>query len=76
VALIAVAMVGGCSNVPVHRTLPAMNLGEPAFFPTIEAHAQAPIVSGNRLTILLNGEQIYPAVLEALGRARTTITYA
>jgi cardiolipin synthase A/B len=76
VALIAVAMVGGCSNVPVHRTLPAMNLGEPAFFPTIEAHAQAPIVSGNRLTILLNGEQIYPAVLEAIGRARTTITYA
>lgn len=75
-ALIAVAMVGGCSNVPVHRTLPAMNLGEPAFFPTIEAHAQAPIISGNRLTILLNGEQIYPAVLEAIGRARTTITYA
>ena len=76
VALIAVTMVGGCSNVPVHRTLPAMNLGEPAFFPTIEAHAQAPIVAGNRLTLLLNGEQIYPAILEAIRRARTTITYA
>ena len=40
-----------------------MNLGEPAFFPTMEAHAQAPIIGGNRLTLLLNGEQIYPAIL-------------
>ena len=53
-----------CSNVPVHRTLPALNLGEPSFFPTIEAHAQAPIVGGNRLKLLLNGEQIYPAILD------------
>jgi cardiolipin synthase len=68
--------VGACSNVPVHRTLPPMNLGEPAFFPTLEAHAQAPIVGGNRLTILLNGEQIYPAILRAIRGAQTTITYA
>jgi cardiolipin synthase len=65
-----------CSHVPVHRTLPPMNLGEPAFFPTIEAHAQAPIVGGNRLTLLLNGEQIYPAILDAIRKARRTITYA
>jgi cardiolipin synthase A/B len=74
--LLAVALLGACSNVPVHRTLPPMNLGEPAFFPTLEAHAQAPIVGGNRLTILLNGEQIYPAILRAISGAQTTITYA
>jgi cardiolipin synthase len=74
--LVAVLLAGACSNVPVHRTLPTMNLGEPAFFPTLEAHAQAPIVGGNRLTLLLNGEQIYPAVLRAIRQARTTITYA
>ncbi|HWC04141.1 MAG TPA: cardiolipin synthase [Methylomirabilota bacterium] len=75
--LLSVALAAGaCSNVPVHRTLPPMNLGEPAFYPTLEAHAQAPIVGGNRLTILLNGEQIYPAILEAIRGARTTITYA
>jgi cardiolipin synthase len=68
--------LGACSNVPVHRTLPPLNLGEPAFYPTLEAHAQAPIVPGNRLTILLNGEQIYPAMLKAIGAARSTITYA
>jgi cardiolipin synthase len=53
-----------------------MNLGEPSFFPTLEAHAQAPIVGGNRLKILLNGEQIYPAILGAIRKARSTITYA
>jgi cardiolipin synthase len=77
ILLLVVALAGGaCSNVPVHRTLPPMNLGEPAFFPTLEAHAQAPIVGGNRLTLLLNGEEIYPAILEAIRRAKTTITYA
>ncbi len=74
--LIAAVIAAACSNVPVHRTLPPMNLGEPAFFPTLEAHAQAPIVGGNRLTLLLNGEQIYPAILRAIRSARTTITYA
>jgi cardiolipin synthase len=77
VLLVLVAMAAGaCSTVPVHRTLPPMNLGEPSFFPTIEAHSQAPIVGGNRLTLLLNGEQIYPAILGAIRRARSTITYA
>jgi cardiolipin synthase len=56
--------------------LPPMNLGEPAFFKTIEAHAQAPIVGGNRLTLLLNGDQIYPAIMRAIQGARRTITYA
>lgn len=75
--LLAVAASGSaCSNVPTHRLLPPMNLGEPAFFPTLEAHAQAPIVGGNRLTLLLNGEQIYPAILAAIRRAQRTITYA
>src|SRR5262245_17363174 len=75
-ALAAAVMAGGCSNVPVHRTLPPLNLGEPAFFPTLEAHAQAPSVGGRRLTLRLSGEQIYPTILEAIRRARTTITYA
>jgi len=74
--VLAAVVAGGCSTVPVHRTLPPMNLGEPAFFSTLEAHAQAPIVGGNRLKILLNGEQIFPAILGAIRRARSTITYA
>jgi cardiolipin synthase len=75
-ALLGAMAAASCSNVPVHRTLPPMNLGEPSFFPTLEAHAQAPIVGGNRLKLLLNGEQIYPAILGAIRGATTTITYA
>jgi len=74
--LVAAMAASACSTVPVHRTLPPMNLGEPSFFPTLEAHAQAPIVGGNRLKLLLNGEQIYPAILGAIRQARSTITYA
>jgi cardiolipin synthase len=76
VLAVALALASACTHVPVHRTLPPMNLGEPAFFSTLEAHAQAPIVGGNRLTLLLNGEQIYPAILDAIRGARRTITYA
>lgn len=75
-ALLGALAASACSNVPVHRELPPLNLGEPSFFPTIEAHAQAPIVGGNRLKLLLNGEEIYPAVLGAIRGAKSTITYA
>src|SRR5262245_49302290 len=53
-----------------------MNLEEPAFLPTLAAHSQAPIVGGNRLTLLLNGDEIYPALLGAVRSAKSTITYA
>jgi cardiolipin synthase len=75
-ALLGALAASACSNVPVHRELPPLNLGEPSFFPTIEAHAQAPIVGGNRLKLLLNGEEIYPAVLGAIRGAKSTTTYA
>jgi cardiolipin synthase len=56
--------------------LPSLALGEPSFFPTLEAYASAPIVGGNRVEVLLNGEQIFPSMLEAIRGARETITYA
>jgi cardiolipin synthase A/B len=68
--------VGACVRVHPHVALPEMRLGEPSFFPTLEAYTTAPIVSGNAVEILLNGEEIFPAMLEAIGSARKTITYA
>ena len=53
-----------------------MALGEPSFFPTLEAYAQAPIVGGNRIDILLNGDQLFPAMLEAVRSAAKTVSYA
>ncbi|MBI2216985.1 MAG: cardiolipin synthase B [Candidatus Rokubacteria bacterium] len=68
--------VTGCARVHPHLALPAMALGEPSFFPTIEAYTAAPIVGGNTVEVLLNGEEIFPAVIDAVRAARRTITYA
>ena len=76
-ALVAVIVIGGgCATVNAPLSLPEMALGEPSFFPTLEAYASAPIVGGNTVDILLNGEQIFPAMLDAIEQARTSITYA
>ncbi len=75
--LLALLALGGCAaRVTPHLYLPTLLLGEPSFFPTIEAYTSAPIVGGNRVTVLLNGEEIFPAMIEAIEGARRTITYA
>ena len=55
---------------------PAVTLGEPAFFPTLEAHTDAPIVAGNRIDVLLNGDGTFPIMLRDVRSAKTTITFA
>jgi cardiolipin synthase A/B len=74
--LFVVVLTCACARVYPHIALPDLALGEPSFFPTLEAYAAAPIVGGNRADILLNGEQIFPAMLEAIRGAQYTITYA
>lgn len=72
-----VGLAAGCvARVPPHLALPELQLGEPSFFPTLEAYTATPIVPGNRVDLLLNGEEIFPAVLDAIRSARRTITYA
>ncbi|PYO24430.1 MAG: hypothetical protein DMD85_07080 [Candidatus Rokuibacteriota bacterium] len=65
-----------CTNVNAHQTLPDVELGEPSFYPTLEAYGGAPIVGGNDLRILLNGDEIFPAIVDAIGSAKKSITYA
>jgi cardiolipin synthase len=70
------ALISGCAAVPRITRIPSIALGEPSFFPTIAAHADAPIVAGNRVELLFNGEQVFPAMLKAIHAARRSITYA
>jgi cardiolipin synthase len=74
--VLVVILAGACARVRPHLALPDVTLGEPAFYPTLESYASAPIVGGNRVEILLNGEQTFPAQLAAIRAATTTITYA
>lgn len=65
-----------CARVPPHVSLPNVELGDPSFYPTLQAYAGAPIVGGNSVTLLLNGDQIFPAIVAAIRGARTSIVYA
>jgi len=76
-ALAAVlCLATSCMRVTTHVAVPELQLGEPSYFPTQEAYGGAPIVGGNSVEILLNGEQIFPTLVESLRAARRTITYA
>jgi cardiolipin synthase len=69
-------MFSGCARVISVKELPEITLGEPAFFPTIEAHTNAPIIGGNRVEVLLNGDGTFPVMLRDIRAATTTITFA
>jgi cardiolipin synthase A/B len=76
----AVVFVGltlsACTLSRPHYTSPEISVGEPAFVRTLEAHTDALLVHGNRAQILLNGDEIFPAMLAAIRQAKTTITFA
>ena len=75
-ALAVSVILSGCTLSRPHYVTPDVHIGEPAFTRAMEAHTVSPVVGGNRAEILLNGEQIFPAMLAALRGARTTITFA
>jgi cardiolipin synthase len=74
VVLLAIG-AAGCAHVYPVAALPSVAVGEPSFIPTVEAYTSAPIVPGNTVELLLNGEQIFPALVAAIRGARHTITY-
>jgi cardiolipin synthase len=73
---LTLGLATACARVHPHILVPPLALGEPSFFPTMEAVTSSPIVGGNAVTILLNGDQIFPAMLDAIRQARRTISYA
>jgi cardiolipin synthase len=76
-ALVVLASLTAACGRPIpHVSLPALTLGEPSFFPTLEAYTGSPILGGNRVDVLLNGEAIFPAQVEAIRAARRSITFA
>jgi cardiolipin synthase A/B len=68
--------LSACTLSRPHYISPDVSVGAPAFVRTLEAHTDALLVPGNRAQILLNGDEIFPAMLAAIREARTTITFA
>src|SRR5688572_20872461 len=48
---------------------------DPQFLRSMEGLLPPAIVGGNRVTALINGDQIFPAMLDAIRAARRTITF-
>jgi cardiolipin synthase len=72
----AAIFLWGCARVIPVDKVPAIVVGEPAFFPTIEAYTDAPIVGGNQVQLLFNGDETFPAMLRDIKTAKSTITFA
>src|SRR2546428_12723578 len=66
----------GSGRVPPPLELPALEVKHPAFAATLGAYTGTAVVGGNRVGILLNGEEIFPAKLAAIRKAKKTINYA
>ena len=75
VALILCAGAGCAAYDPVLR-LPALHASDPAFAATLAAYSGAAVLPGNRVELLLNGDEIFPAKIRAIKSARKTINYA
>jgi cardiolipin synthase A/B len=67
--------VTACATTPPQLKLPEMAIAEPAFQASVEAFSGAPIIGKNRVDILLNGEQTFPALLQAIRSAMHTLTF-
>ena len=74
--LCAIFLLLGCVKVLSVRDIPDIALGQASFYPTIEAHTDAPIVGGNRIDILLNGDGTFPVMLREIRSAKSTITFS
>ncbi len=77
-ALLVLSGTGGCSYVQPHLKLPtpALQINHPSFRSALVGYTGGAVVGGNKVDILLNGEQIFPAKLAAIRGARKTITFA
>src|SRR5438045_7662144 len=75
-ALALCIVLPGCTLSRPHYVVPDVQVGESAFVRAMEAHTMSGLVDGNRAEVLVNGEQIFPAMLAAIRSARPTITFA
>jgi cardiolipin synthase A/B len=66
----------GCTLSRPHYIAPDVHVGDPAFVREVEAQTMSGLVEGNRAEVLLNGDQIFPAMLAAIRAAKSTITFA
>jgi cardiolipin synthase len=71
---VAVAGAGCGRKIPYHIER-QYSVADPAFVRTMGNLLGPPILEGNKVTTLVNGDQIVPAMLEAIRSARETVNF-
>ena len=71
-----IVLLAGCGHAQPHLRLPDLRITEPSFRATLVGYTSGAVLGGNKVDVLLNGDEIFPAKLEAIRSARKTITYA
>jgi len=74
VVLLALNLSGGRTRIE-HEIRPLYGVGDEQFVRTMGVLLGPAIVGGNRVTALQNGDEIFPAMLEAIRAAKETITF-
>ena len=74
------SLTGGCASSGVEKSVqhPVPRLygaDDPQFSRTMGTLLGADVLEGNRIEVLLNGDEIFPAMLQAIRSARKTITF-
>jgi cardiolipin synthase len=74
--LAAILLLWSCGKVLGVKQIPEITVGEATFFRTVEAHTDAPMTGGNRIDVLLNGDETFPVMLAEIRKAKSTITFS
>ncbi len=74
VVLFAVNLMAGEKKVE-RRIERLYSVEDPEFLRVVGVLLGPPVIPGNRYRALFNGEQIFPAMLDAIGNAKQTITF-
>jgi cardiolipin synthase len=78
VTLLALLTLTGCAGLPPgypYKVGDVCPVDDPAFARTMGHVLGPPLEGGNTITTLNNGDEIFPAMLEAIRAAKTSITF-
>ena len=74
-ALILACVLVGCGRKIPYHIEPQYAVADEQFPRTMGSLLGPPIVEGNAVTTLVNGDQIFPAMLDAIRAAKQTVTF-